>query len=59
VTRVTFRPRALLLTIPLVLLLWTAADLRWGAGLGMAVVVFGVLGFGGALGVSRDQEDRR
>ena len=50
-TRVTFRPGALLLAIALVVLLWTAADLRWPSALGAAVVVYDALSFAGVLGL--------
>jgi hypothetical protein len=53
VTRVTFNPRALLVTAPLILLLWSAIDLRWPVALGLAMVVYDVLSFGGVFGSSR------
>jgi hypothetical protein len=51
VTQVTFHSRALALAVLLLLLLWTAADLRWCIALGTAVVVYDVLSFAGVFGV--------
>jgi hypothetical protein len=54
VTQFTFHPRALLLvSVPLVLLLWSATDVRWPMALGMAVVVYDVLSFAGVFGIER------
>ena len=53
-TRFTFYPGALLLvSVPLALLLWAATDLRWTMALGMAVVVYDVLSFGGVFAIGR------
>ena len=49
----TFHPRALLVAVPLILMLWAAADLRWGIALAAAVVVYDVLSFAGAFGAGR------
>ena len=54
-TRVTFHPRALLVAIPILLLLWWAVDLRSTIALVMAVLVYGVLSFAGALPIGRGQ----
>jgi hypothetical protein len=50
---VTFNPRALLVAIPMALLMWWALDPRSTVALAMAVVVYGVLSFAGALSVRR------
>jgi len=50
---VTFNPRALVIAIPMVLLMWWALDARSTIALAMAVVVYGVLSFAGALSVRR------
>ena len=50
---VTFNPRALVIAIPMVLLMWWAVDARSTIALAMAVVVYGVLSFAGALSVRR------
>jgi hypothetical protein len=50
---VTFNPRALVIAIPMVLLMWWALDARSTVALAMAVVVYGVLSFAGALSVRR------
>jgi hypothetical protein len=47
---ISFQPRALLVTLPLVLLLWAVIELRWALAMGMAVLVYGVLEFAGVLG---------
>lgn len=46
---VTFNPRALLVAIPMVALLWWALDVRSTAAMVTAVVVYGVLTFAGVL----------
>jgi hypothetical protein len=46
---VTFNPRALLVAIPMLSLMWWALDARSTLALAMAVVVYGVLSFAGAL----------
>jgi hypothetical protein len=53
VTVTTFNPRALLVAIPIVILLWWALDARSTVALAMAVVVYGVLSFAGALSFRR------
>jgi len=50
---VRFNPRALVIAIPMVLLMWWALDARSTVALAMAVVVYGVLSFAGALSVRR------
>ena len=50
---VTFNPRALLIAIPMVMLMWWALDARATVALAMAVVVYGVLSFAGALSIRR------
>jgi hypothetical protein len=55
VTRVTFHPRALVVAIPILLLLWWAVDVRSTIALVMAVLVYGVLSFAGALPIGRGQ----
>ena len=50
---VRFNPRALFIAIPMVLLMWWALDARSTVALAMAVVVYGVLSFAGALSVRR------
>ncbi|MBW8862511.1 MAG: hypothetical protein JF610_08485 [Acidobacteria bacterium] len=52
-TVTTFNPRALLVAIPMVMLLWWALDARSTVALAMAVVVYGVLSFAGALSSRR------
>jgi hypothetical protein len=52
VTQVAFHPRALALTLPLLLLLWSAVDLRWCIALGTAVVVYDLLSFAGVYGTA-------
>jgi hypothetical protein len=51
--RVAFNPRALLITVPFALLLWSATDLRSTMALAMAVVVYDVLSFAGVFGTGR------
>ena len=51
--QVAFHPRALLVTVPLLLLLWSAVDLRWAIAVGMAGLVFDWLSFAGVLGPGR------
>jgi hypothetical protein len=53
VTVTTFNPRALLVAIPMVMLLWWALDARSTVALAMAVIVYGVLSFAGALSSRR------
>jgi hypothetical protein len=50
---VTFNPRALLVAIPMLMLMCWALDARSTVALAMAVVVYGVLSFAGALAVGR------
>jgi hypothetical protein len=59
VTRVSFHPRALLLTLPLVLLLWAATDLRWTIAVGLAGLVYDVLSFAGVFGAPIARQARR
>jgi hypothetical protein len=55
--QVAFHPRALLITIPLLFLLWFATDLRWPIGIGMAGLVYDWLSFAGV--VAPAAADRR
>jgi hypothetical protein len=50
---VTFNPKALIIAIPMVMLMWWALDARSTIALAMAVVVYGVLSFAGALSIRR------
>jgi hypothetical protein len=50
---VTFNPKALIIAIPMVMLMWWALDARSTVALAMAVVVYGVLSFAGALSIRR------
>ena len=50
---VSFNPRALLIAIPMVMLMWWALDARSTVALAMAVVVYGVLSVAGALSIRR------
>ena len=50
---VTFNPRALIIAVPMVMLMWWALDTRSTVALAMAVVVYGVLSFAGALSIRR------
>ncbi len=50
---VSFNPRALLIAIPMVMLMWWAPDTRSTVALAMAVVVYGVLSVAGALSIRR------
>jgi hypothetical protein len=59
VTRVTIHPRALAVTIPPLLLLWLATDLRWTLALAAATVAFDVLSFGGVTGIGTGRRHHR
>ena len=50
---VTFNPRALLIAIPMVALMWWTLSVRSTAAMVTAAVVYGVLTFAGALGWRR------
>ena len=49
----TFNPRALFVAVPTLLLMWWALDARSTVALAMAVVLYGVLSFAGALSIGR------
>ena len=50
---VTFNPKALIIAIPMVMLMWWALDARSTVALAMAVVVYGALSFARALSIRR------